>query len=188
MFNRKIYLTLGIILLTVASFFTGYFTMQNFISNKERKDDVTAKTTIQLPNIIINEKTEIIKRTKYLKGKGFVIEEKIIPNDETRGLDKTQAENYFARQGYKVDIFTSEKVEISKEIDNQWPPNVYLALEYRGKIAVFKTNENGSLQLVEETDVELENLPEQEKINIKEGIIKQSYEEIKALINEDFDS
>ncbi|MCX7951816.1 MAG: hypothetical protein N2594_07685 [Clostridiales bacterium] len=188
MLNRKIYLTLGIILLTVASFFTGYFTMQNFVSNKEKKDGVTAKTTVNVPTALINDNTEIIKRTKYLKGRGFVLEEKIKPNDETRGLDKTQAEKYFARQGYKVDTFTSEKVEISKEIDNQWPPNVYLALEYSGKIGIFKTNENGSLQLVEETDVELENLPEQEKVNIKEGIIKQSYEEIKALVNEDFDS
>lgn len=188
MLNRKVYLTLGIILLTVASFFTGYFTMQNFISNKQKKDGVTAKTAVNVPTVLINDNTEIIVRTKYLKGKGFVKEEKLKVNDETRGLDKTQAENYFARQGYKVDTFTSEKVEISKEIDNQWPPDVYIALEYSGKIAIFKTNENGSMQFIEETDVELENLPEQEQANIKEGIIKQSYEEIKALVNEDFDS
>jgi len=188
MLNRKIYISIAIILLSVASFFTGYFTMQRYISNQVKKDNVTAKTTVQLPSMVINEKTEIIKKDRYTKAGDFVLEEKIKPNEELIGLDKELAEDYFRRKGYSVDYFTSERVEVSRNVDNAWPPNVYIALESEGKVYIYKTDEFGNLQLKEPTQINVSDLPQQEQEDLKKGIIKRTYEELEELINEDLDS
>ncbi|CDF58343.1 BofC C-terminal domain-containing protein [Thermobrachium celere] len=188
MLNRRIYISIAIILLSVASFFTGYFTMQRYINKQVKKDNVTAKTTVQLPSMVINENTEIIKKDRYIKAGGFVVEEKIKPNEELIGLNKELAEDYFRRKGYNVDYFTSERVEVSKDIDNAWPPNVFIALESEGKVFIYKTDEYGNLQLKETTQINVSDLPQQEQEDLKRGIIRRTYEELEEFINEDLDS
>lgn len=188
MINRKIYLTLAIILLTIASFFTGYFTMQRYISKIENKESATAKTTVKLPSMVIDQNTKIIKKEIYIRANNYVLKQTITPNEEIIGLDKSLAEDYFKNKGYKLDYFTSEKVEISKEIDNKWPPNVYIIMENNGKVAVFETDQNSNLKLKQTTEINLEDLPFQEKQDLKRGVIKETYEDAEQYINEDLDS
>ncbi|MBZ4663230.1 MAG: hypothetical protein JG776_932 [Caloramator sp.] len=188
MLYRKVYIFIAIILISIASFFAGYFTMQRYIGKQNNKDNVVAKTAVKLPENIINEKTRIIKRDIYTRVGYFAIEENIIPNDELLGADKEYAENYFRRQGYNVEYFTSEKVIITKNIENAWPPKVFIALENEGKVYIYQTDEYGNLQLKQTTDISVEGLPQQEQEDLKRGIIKRTYEEMEDFINEDLDS
>ncbi|WDC83647.1 BofC C-terminal domain-containing protein [Caloramator sp. mosi_1] len=162
--------------------------MQRYVEKQTKKDNVVAKTTLQLPENIINEKTKIIKKDVYTKAGYFSLEEIIVPNEELLGANKEYAENYFRRQGYNVEYFTSERVVISKNIDNTWPPNVFIALANEGKVYIYQTDEYGNLKLKEETEINIESLPQQEQEDLKRGVIKRTYEEMEDFILEDLDS
>ncbi|MCX7695142.1 MAG: BofC C-terminal domain-containing protein [Caloramator sp.] len=188
MLYRKVYIFIAIILISIASFFAGYFTMQRYVGKQNKKDNVVAKTAVQLPEHVINEKTKITKKDIYTRAGYFAIEENIVPNDELLGANKEYAENYFRRQGYNVEYFTSENVIITKNIDNAWPPKVFIALANEGKVYIYQTDEYGNLQLKEPTEISIESLPQQEQEDLKRGIIKRTYEEMEDFILEDLDS
>ncbi|MDF2672661.1 MAG: hypothetical protein K0R09_926 [Clostridiales bacterium] len=186
MFQKKFAVILVLTFTLIISFSGGYIITQLYSKNVENQNrDVTAEAANLLSNEdLINENTQILKRLTYNKnGTTFSkeINEKV--TSDILGMDKITTEKYFKLRGYNLIEFSLKSLIITKDIDS-WPPGCFVIKGSNDIIAVYEVDDSGNLKLKENTDLKLENLPEEDRKELETGKIFESLDEAYWLIEE----
>ncbi|MCT4594847.1 MAG: hypothetical protein N4A57_11345 [Anaeromicrobium sp.] len=136
---------------------------------------------------LVTEKTQMVFKTHYEKYNDIKVEKKKVPKDVI-GSDMDTFREYVQNsyENWKIRKIDKNEVELYKNSD-EIPPNYYLIKELDEYLAVYKTDENGKLTLVEKTDIPLNVLGETDIGYIKAGIKKKTLEEIYSVL-EDYSS
>lgn len=180
----------GIVLIltfTLVISFTGGYLITKLYSKSADSQD--GKATAEAANLLsnddlINENTQILKRLTYNKsGTSFSKEFNEKATNDILGMDKVSAEKYFKLRGYNLLEFTVKKIIISKNVDS-WPPGCFVIKANGDMIAVYEVDESGNLKLKENTDLKLENLPEEDRKEVELGKIFESIDEAYWLLEE----
>lgn len=182
----KFGLALILTLTLIISFTGGYFVTKLY--NKEA-DSQNRKATAETVNLLsngdlINQNTQVLKRLSYSKnGALFTKELNEKATNDILGMDKETAEKYFKLRGYNLLEFTEKIVIVSKDIDS-WPPGCFVIKSNGDSIAVYEVDESGNLKLKENTELKLENLPEEDRREVQLGKIFESIDEAYWLLEE----
>lgn len=186
MIQKKFTVILILTFTLIISFIGGYFATKYFNKSTENQD---AKLTAEAANLLsnndlINENTQILKRLTYNKnGTTFSKELKETPTSDILGMDKVTAEKYFKLRGYNLIEFTLKEVLVEKDIDT-WPPGCFVIKGNNDLIAVYEVDESGNLKLKENTELKLENLPEEDRKEVELGKVFESLDEAYWLLEE----
>jgi hypothetical protein len=186
MIQKKFAVILVLTLTLIISFTGGYFATKYYNKNAENQDSkLTAEAANLLSNHdLINENTQILKRLTYNKnGTTFTKELKEKPTSDILGMDKVTAEKYFKLRGYNLMGFTPKEVLVKKDIDS-WPPGCFVIKGNNDLIAVYEVDESGNLKLKENTELKLENLPEEDRKEVESGKVFESLDEAYWLLEE----
>ncbi len=186
MIQKRFAVILVLTFTLIISFIGGYFATKYYNRNAE---DQNANATAEAANLLsnrdlINENTQILKRMTYNKnGAMFSKELEEKPTSDILGMDKATAENYFKLRGYNLIEFTTKEVVVKKDFDS-WPPGCFVIKGNNGVIAVYEVDESGNLKLKENTELKLENLPEEDRKEVELGKIFESLDEAYWLLEE----
>mgnify|MGYP000076081586 CR=1 FL=1 len=189
--KRIVGIAFALVLSLATSFLAGYYTTLKYVErNKDilqekAIEDELIENTAKLPDLnIIGPSTEIVLRERYLKGVEYnrdIIEK---ASSEVVGMNKTQAEEYFKSKGYTVIDFSNKRVLAVKDILDEWPKGCYVVKEQDGFVAIFQVDKSGELKLVKLTDLNVEDLPDGDKEEVKKGKVFESLEDAMELIEE----
>ena len=186
MIQKKYAVILVLAFTLIIVFSGGYIITQLYSKNAENQNkSETAEAANFLSNKdLINENTQILKRLTYNKnGTTFSKESKEKASSDILGMDKLTAEKYFKLRGYNLMEFTLKSLIIAKDIDS-WPPGCFVIKGSNDIIAVYEVDNLGNLKLKENTDLRLENLPEEDRKELESGKIFESLDEAYWLIEE----
>lgn len=196
MLRKRVAYVLIMIFTVAVSFIAGYFTTLRYAKNnikdstpqiQSNNNNVEAAAKIPVSDVI-KESTSIIKKDRYLKGVEFVKESVEKPSAEILGMDVNSAEQFFKGMGYRIIKFTPSEVIVSRDVLDSWPLNCYVVKEDNGFVAIFKVENDGSLSLLERTEIEVEKLPLQEREDVIKGKVFETREKAENLIEEDYSS
>lgn len=188
---KKLGLTVTLVVLFAASFFTGYYIIEKNMGKIEKKT-VNAETlsTVNEENglqDLVGESTEIIKINNYNKGITFTEETKEKADSNILGMNKKQLENYFKNKGYSLTEFTKDEVKITKDFDT-WCPDKFIVKDIDGKeIGVYKSDDSGNITLKDKTGIKLDKLPNEDKSEILKGKTLKTQDDVDGLL-EDYSS
>lgn len=173
---KRLCIMLTIVFVFLVSAIAGYFTLKynselknnSSFLDKKGVENTTLQTVSLQRDAVINEKTKIIKRYKYSKGETTTKEviEKATP--DILGLDRLGAEKYFKSKEYLMTEFNEVNVILVKYIDI-WPIGYYVVKGDSGVINVYHVDEKGELKFVEKADMQLDDLPPQDRKEIEKG-------------------
>lgn len=108
----------------------------------------------------VSSNSKIIFKTKYNKCETFVV------NKEQQagllaGKTKSELENIYAADGYKVDTISETEVVLIREVD-KYEPNKYVLGIKDGYIAIYKTDKEGNMFIEDQdrdiTDIKIDKL------------------------------
>lgn len=119
----------------------------------------------------------------YYKQCGHVISKYSNIPDDLVNLTKEQLVDKY--KDYEIEKFTSNDIILYQEKDGSCGEH-YIVKDENGKLSVYKRLENGEEQLIEETNISTDYLPETDKINMKNGIEANGKEKLNQLL-EDFE-
>ncbi len=156
---------------------------ENCSHNIDRSNEVTVTNY----NDIINNKTELIYKTLHTQCED-IIEEVQKPEPELIGLNKDGFKEYLTKNqlNWEIESFSKEKVVLSRQV-NKVCPNHYLVTVNKGYITIYKYNEDGSKELVEQTDIPINILPVMDQEKLQKGILVDTKKEVNQLL-EDYSS
>lgn len=130
----------------------------------------------------ISPNAEMILKKIYTKC-GHEIEEKVeLPKEIVNKNIEELQEEY---NNWNVEEFSSEKVILSKEIDEECGEH-YILKDNDGIIAIYQIDENGEVSLIDETEIATEYLPQTDLINVKDGLRVNGKENLNKIL-EDFE-
>lgn len=144
------------------------------------------KPIVNNDNVVTNN-TKLIFQTYYEKTRDT--REKVgkipvvligRPIDEIKTYLK---ENY---KKWQIRKFDKDTIELYRAIDETSPP-YYVAKENQGYIGIFQVSEEGSLVLIEQTNISIASLSEVDQEYLRKGIEKKEIDEINQLL-EDYSS
>lgn len=170
----------------IASFTGGYIVTRLYSKNEESQNvkPVAEAANLTSDQDLINSNTKIVKRLTYSKnGTSFSKESNERAGSDVLGMDKVTAQNYFKQSGFNILEFTPKLVLITKEI-NSWPPECFVIKGNGDFITLYEVDESGNLKLKENTDIKLENLPEEDRKELEAGKIFESLDEVYSLLEE----
>jgi hypothetical protein len=98
-------------------------------------------------------------------------------------MDEIEAGKYYKNNGFVLMEFTMKRIIVKKDI-NAWPPKSFVVKANGDVIGIYESNEEGKLQLKENTDIELDDLPGEDREDVKKGKIYESLEEVYWLLDE----
>ena len=184
-------LIIGIALVIAFGIFWGiriYFTSQNNNENLVKNDVVLPKENIEISTMKINAPTEekttpktlIIYKTYYTKCMHFVQEYKDI---DASLVNCTEEELKEKCRGWKIDKFSSEEVELSKEEEKFCNQHYRLKLE-NNVIVVYNVDENGVETEYEQTGITTEYLTEEDILKLTTGIYVYGKENLTSTIED----
>jgi hypothetical protein len=191
MFAKKVAIFLVLLSSLVVTSLAGYFTGLRYSDNIAKKE-VTAKgvevsaESVELPkppSVAIGTSTEIIKKHRYIKGLEYIKEINEKPGSEVLGMDMKIAETYYKDRGYVIVEFTKEKVVLSKDIES-WAPETYIAKSDGEIMSIYRSDVNGELTKLQETDITLDLLPEHDRQEVIRGKTYETIEEVESLVEE----
>ncbi|HZJ76728.1 MAG TPA: BofC C-terminal domain-containing protein [Oscillospiraceae bacterium] len=143
--------------------------------------------TVTNYNDTINNDTELIYKTLHTQCEDTV-EEVQKPEPELIGLNKDGFEKYLIenQQDWEIESFSKEKIVLSRQA-NKVCPSHYLVIVDNGYITIYKYNEDGSRELVEQTDIPINILPVMDQEKLRKGILLDTKKEVNQLL-EDYGS
>lgn len=135
------------------------------VSNENAEDSgITTKDTV----IILNMKFESNKDT---------IKKEIKAGNDYKDITKSEIQAKFTNLGFKLDNFSTEKVEFSKT--SFYLPKKYVIGIKDGKICIYKTDEYGNLKIETKDDVfndmEASKLPDKERQFLYKGHVNYQF-------------
>lgn len=109
-------------------------------------------------------------------------EYKELPEELVNCTKKEIEEKY---KDYKIEKFANNEIVLYQEKNGECGEH-YILKDTDGKAKVYLKKENGEEELIEETDISIDYLPETDKINMKKGIEVNGKQKLNQLI-EDFE-
>jgi hypothetical protein len=193
MFAKKVAIFLVLLSSLAVTSLAGYFTgmrysrdiAKNEVNAKDVKVSIAVDTVEQPkpPSIVIGTSTQIVKKHKYIKGLEYTKEINEKAGLEILGMDIKTAEKHFKDKGYIIIDFKSEKVTLSKDIDS-WAPEVYVVKSDDDVMTIYKSDANGQLTKLQDTEITLDLLPEHDRLEIIKGKTFETLEEAESLAEE----
>jgi hypothetical protein len=181
---KKLLVILSASVIFTASAFTGYFMYQKskpFLSNQTYTTEANA---VSFENTaVISTKTVITKRIRYSKGVPIVIDSVEEASSENLGMDKKTAVAFYKKDGYLVIEFTDKRVTLLKDLP-AWPPNYYVVKEADGVINTYYSDQQGKLNFLKASDLDIEAIPVDDQNDLRKGIAFKSLQEIENLFEE----
>ena len=154
---------------------------QNETNNNELEDDETKAVTASETKISPYAQLTI---EKYFKGCGHTTNETIDIPKELVNMTKEELQTKYEK--WKIKEFSSKEIHLYREIDANCSSH-YVVKEDAGKVAVFAQITIKNMQFKETTNIDFENLREEDKALISEGVELYGEEELSSFI-EDFES
>jgi fibrillarin-like rRNA methylase len=141
-------------------------------------------------NFPVNEKTELIKNYRYIIDKKEVFVDKIREKagNEILGMNREDVEKYFNAQGLILIGYSEKEIEVSKDVYDIWPKGFYVLKTEGDFIKIFKVDEEGKLEAFEDTEMNLDLVPDGDKEEIIRGKVYKTIEEARRYIEEDLSS
>lgn len=194
MYKKYFGIALISLITLTASAFAGYFTTLIYTdktakNTETKKPSYTQGINAQVSNAsektVVSEKTEIKKTTVYKIGaEGYKLEVKEEPGLNMIGLDRAALEEVIKKDGYKLDTFSGDKVEMIRIVENVWPPNKFVLREEGGLVSIYKSSEDGKLQNVQTVDLEIGVQPDDIQERLKKGLIFNTQDEAEEKLYE----
>ncbi len=157
--------------------------LYNFNKNNDKDNELS----VSKHNDTINKDTELIYKTLYTQCED-IIEDKQEAKSELIGLNKDGFKEYLIKNqiDWEIESFSKENVVLLKQV-NKTCPNHYLLSVNKGYIAIYKFNEDSTKELIENTDIPINILPNVDQEKLQKGILVNTMKEINELL-EDFSS
>ena len=121
---------------------------------------------------------------KYFKSCGHTTLESIEIPKELVNMTKDELQNRYEK--WQIKKFEERDIYIYREIDANCASH-FVVKEEAGKVAVFAQITDNNLQYQEATNIDFENLRDEDKAMIKDGVYLYGREELSSFI-EDFES
>lgn len=168
--KRKIK-TVLLVILTITIFGLSYYVCINRLKNtnlkKDRyqvdnvkegsKDSLTVHSTL---DSTVSKGSKLLFKIKYTKSDEIIVEKEETA-DELVGKKKSEIEEMYKDEGYKVENITPSEVSLVKELD-RYAPNKYVLGIKDEHIAIYKTDKDGNMFIENEkrdiTDIKIEKL------------------------------
>lgn len=193
MYKKYFAIALISILTITASAFAGYYTTLIYTDKTAKSDDASKQSYTQGVNAqassdkaTITDKTVIKKTILYNAGAdGVKVESEEKAGLDVVGFDKVKYEESIKKSGFKVSLFTEDKVEITKIENNLYPPNKFILKASGNFVSIYKSTEDGKLQNTGEgMEMEGGSLSEDIGERLKKGLIYETKEEAEEKLEE----
>lgn len=125
----------------------------------------------------------LITLKKYYKKCEHTINEYVSVPDKL--VNKTQEDLQEEYEGWEIKEFSANKIILYKEFEEECNEH-YIVKDNDGKVKIYKILENGEQVEEKATEISTDYLTENDKLNMKNGIIVNSKEDLNQLI-EDFE-
>jgi hypothetical protein len=165
--------TILLAILTIAIFSLSFYVCVNKLKVTNIKDSNNQfnSTNLVVPDgltvhsnldDVVSANANIIFKVKYIKS-GEVVTEKEEKAEDLSGKKKSEVDEVYKNEGYKVQNITSSEVVLVKEVD-KYAPNKYVLGIKDGCIAIYKTDKDGNMFIENErrdiTDIKTDKLKE----------------------------
>ncbi len=150
-------------------------------NEKEEAEDNQISTTI------VTENTEIVFDT-YYNQTGEINRNSIKVPTPIIGMTLSEFRDYIESNysDWRIKNISTKSVVLYKE-KNSLMPNTYLIKNNEGYITIYKVNDDGEIEIFDETDISVNNLPNTDRTKLNKGIYVKTLEEVESLI-EDYSS
>ena len=137
-------------------------------------------------NIVTNN-TKLVLRTYYEKTRDSTSKEMVLPKTLI-GISLDELKRYLEENyvGWSIRDMNKDRVELYK-VSNHVSPNHYIVKEYNGYITIFQVEEDGSMKLINQTEIPISSLSDMDRQKMSEGIIVKGIDGINQLL-EDYSS
>jgi hypothetical protein len=196
---KKIGVGIIIIFVFISSCIAGFYTIKyyqkgsktNNITNLNNKNNLKANNgvvPVSAPgsiesNIVISEKTKIIKKYNYNLGIPTTKEIVETAGPDIIGMDRKSAEDYFRKQQFYISDFNDKNITLFKDI-NTWPPNYYVVKVENEVVNIYYTDNNGKLQFLKRTPYDIGSLPTTDLEELQKGKSFPKLEDIDSMFDE----
>lgn len=144
--------------------------------NKDTINEIISTNTTETTKISPNA---IIIFNKYYKScKHTIIERESITEDMVN-LNQTEFKKLYS--DWEIEKFSSTEITLYKEYDGECGEH-YLVKENNGYISIYKVLSNNDLQLIEDTQISTNCLPDMDVKGLKEGVSLVGKDELNAYI------
>lgn len=139
----------------------------NIKDNKNRVNSASSSETDGLSvhsslDDVVSSNANIVFKVKYTKS-GEVVTEKEEKAKDLSGKKKSEIDELYENEGYKVQNITSSEVDLVREVD-KYAPNKYVLGIKDGRIAIYKTDKDGNMFIEDDirdiTDIKTDKLKE----------------------------
>lgn len=158
-------------------------------------DKVTDECTDEYEELENNKTTEANSEEEKISPNAVITFEKFyrdcehtirkyekIPNSLVNAKKQDVQDKY---KDWNLKEFTKEKVVLFKEVDGDCNEH-YMLRDVDGKINIYRLDESGNEELINETDIATDYLTKTDKINMENGLIVYGKESLNKLL-EDFE-
>lgn len=140
------------------------------INIKNNKSQVASSNSNALDSLnvhsnlddVVAANANIVFKVKYTRS-GEVVTEKEEKAEDLSGKKKSEVDEVYKNEGYKVQNITSSEVVLVKEVD-KYAPNKYVLGIKDGRIAIYKTDKDGNMFIENDktdiTDIKTDKLKE----------------------------
>ena len=150
---------------------------QNSIKAKELADELKRKM-IEEENRTVSTSSNTVKTSPN----SIVQKTEIIP-EELINKEEKDIEQYY--KDWQIKKFTSSEIVLYMEKD-EYCDRHYVLKENNGVIAIYKVNQENEAVFKENTQIQVQYLPEVDLINLKKGIYAIGEEKLNSIL-EDFE-
>lgn len=172
---------LGISLILILFILSYAFSFQKYNHNKEsynNNDPQSVANFNKLENkgndAKVSENAKIVFQAEYEKSREIKVIEELDQPGIMVGLNKSDIEQIYSKEGYIVESITSSEVVLLKKINSYSPNKYFLGIYNNQCVAIFKTDDKGK-EFIEnydsdvKTDVKIERLKKGDKDILTNG-------------------
>lgn len=157
---------------------------KSIIDEKEivdnRNESVNETIKVNSTNIVISPNCTITMQKVYLKC-NHTLEEKIIVPDEVVNMNLEELKLYY--NDWKVEKFSPTEVVLSKTFSDSCNQH-YILKTKDDFLTIYRENDNGELEEIEQTEIFVDFLPEQDKESLQNGIKAVGKSELNAILED----